>query len=195
MKNYKIEVKVTDTENDNTLRSTMSLELLQDVRTMHGVSVVDMFITDAVKELEQAKVLWVDNVNKEVISITSRKFNEETGDITTSFTFTNSPKKDPPPKDKYAYFRDNGFLEKTLAKHFKQIGKEGTFKDVGMKFLYKLLGPNDFACRAVYEVIDNNKFVSFVLQENLDFNYISASTLKEFLDLSKPVEDALRCTK
>lgn len=83
MKNYKIEVKITDTENNNSLRSTMSLELLQDVRTMFGVSVIDMFITDSVKKLNETK----EPINKEVISVTSRNFDEETRDVTTSFTF------------------------------------------------------------------------------------------------------------
>jgi hypothetical protein len=90
--------------------------------------------------------------------------------------------------DKYAYFTDNGFLEKTLENHFKLREREGTFNDVGLKLQYKILGPNDFACRAVYEVVDNRKFTSFALQENLNWSYISASTLQEFLDLSKPVD-------
>ena len=88
--------------------------------------------------------------------------------------------------DKYAYFTDNGFLERTVEKHFKQIGREGTTEDLGLKLLYKILGPNDFACRAVYEVTNNKEFVRFALYENLNFKYVEAATREEFDKLYAP---------
>ncbi len=83
-------------------------------------------------------------------------------------------------KDKYVHFSDNGFLEKTLDKHFKERQQEGSFTDVGLKFLYSIIGPNDLTVRAVYEVLDNKKFVSFALQQNLNFLYTTCSSRTDF---------------
>jgi len=83
-------------------------------------------------------------------------------------------------KENNVAFNNNDLLERTLEKHLKQIGQEGTFEDVGLKLLFKVLGPNNFACRAVYEVTDNKKFVRFALYENLNFSYTSVSTREEY---------------
>jgi hypothetical protein len=83
-------------------------------------------------------------------------------------------------KENNVVFNDSGLLEKTLEKHLKQISQEGAFEDVGLKLLFKVLGPNNFACRAVYEVTDNKKFVRFALYENLSFFYTSVSTREEY---------------
>jgi hypothetical protein len=83
-------------------------------------------------------------------------------------------------KENNVVFNDSGLLERTLEKHLKQISQEGTFEDVGLKLLFKVIGPNNFACRAVYEVTDNKKFVRFALYENLSFSYTSVSTREEY---------------
>ena len=88
--------------------------------------------------------------------------------------------------DKYVYFTDKGLLERKLEKNFKQIQREGTFEDVGMKHLYNILGPNDFACRAVYEVIDKGEFLRFALYQDLNFNYIEAPTREDFDKIYAP---------
>lgn len=85
-------------------------------------------------------------------------------------------------KEDNVYISDVGFFEKTFEKYSKDCNINLSFEDVvGLKLLFKFLGPNDFAARGVYEIVNKRKFVSFAVQMNVNFTYTKVSSHEEYL--------------
>lgn len=80
------------------------------------------------------------------------------------------------------YITDNNHLNCVIEKYLSDPNNLNQLDTVGLKELFKYLGPNDFACRAVLKVTNTGTFEEFAKATYLNFTYTDVETREEFVN-------------
>lgn len=79
------------------------------------------------------------------------------------------------------YITDNEHFTSVVEKYLSKSNTAYSLESVGLTELFKCLGPNDFACRAVLKIINKEHFEKFAHDTYLKFVYTNIETREEFL--------------
>jgi len=78
------------------------------------------------------------------------------------------------------YISDNGHFTSVLERYLSESNITHSLESVGLTELFKYLGPNDFACRAVLKIFNKERFAKFAHDTYLNFVYTDIETREEF---------------
>ena len=79
------------------------------------------------------------------------------------------------------YITDNGHFTSVVERYLSDSNTTHSLESVGLTELFKYLGPNDFACRAVLKISNKERFEKFAHDTYLNFVYTNIETREEYL--------------
>ena len=89
------------------------------------------------------------------------------------------------------YITDNRHFTSVIERYLSESNTHSP-ESVGLSELFKYLGPNDFACRAVLKITDKDLFEEFAKATYLNFTYTDVETREEFVNQLNSRHDPLK---
>ena len=89
------------------------------------------------------------------------------------------------------YITDNRHFTSVIERYLFESNAHSP-ETVGLSELFKYLGPNDFACRAVLKITDKDLFEEFAKATYLNFTYTDVETREEFVNQLNSRHDPLK---